>query len=96
MQWTPVVKYEHHAEPPQPERPKKLSERLAEQANQERRRANQFKGCSFVGEWPGAWHLRQASLLTEASIVAAMAEQREEHEAKKRKRKKSSRHGKND
>ena len=53
---------------------KPLSQRLMEQADAEDRRADQFRGCSFMGEWPGSSHLRQASLLREAAYAALVSE----------------------
>jgi len=53
---------------------KPLHERLMDQAKAERRRAEHLRGCLFTGEWPGASHLRQASMLEEAAIKLQSAE----------------------
>ena len=66
---------------------KPLSQRLNEQADAEERRADQFRGCSFMGEWPGSSHLRQASLLREAAMAALMAERAAAKPAKRKRKK---------
>ncbi len=82
--------YSHQEEDPvklaKKEAAKPLSQRLNEQADAEVHRANQFRGCSFMGEWPGSHHLRQASLLREAALTALMAERAAAKPAKRRKK----------
>lgn len=46
---------------------KPLSQRLREKAEALRKTANQFKGCTFYGEWPGTPYLEEASLLDQAA-----------------------------
>jgi len=48
---------------------KSLSERLIEQAEAEDSLAERFRHCSFMGEWPGAPHRHQASLLRQAALA---------------------------
>jgi hypothetical protein len=55
---------------------KPLSEQLQDAANAERESAQQYEGCTFYGEWPGSYHLRQAALLDRAAALARKDEQK--------------------
>lgn len=55
---------------------KPLSERLLDEAKEEERKADHFKGCSYRGEWPGAAYQRQANLLRQAAFVALKDERK--------------------
>ena len=57
-------------------RAKPLSEQLIAEAEAEERRAEQLRGCSFHGEWPGASRLRRASMLRMAAAALAAVERR--------------------
>jgi hypothetical protein len=63
--------YQHRPEDDKPERPMTLVERLEAEAERETQRADQFRGCSFVGEWPGSSHLARAALLRQAAAIVA-------------------------
>jgi len=52
----------------------KLHDDLIAEAAREEARARQFDGCSFVGEHPGSFHHRRASLLRQAAIALARKE----------------------
>jgi hypothetical protein len=47
---------------------KPLHERLIDEAAAEERRAENFRGCSFHGRWPGDAHLERASMLRAAAL----------------------------
>lgn len=53
------------------DKPKNLSiaDQLREEAKEERRIANQMKGCTFVGEPPSSVHSRKANLLEIAANI---------------------------
>ena len=71
--YEPKPLYERLAE----EAAKPLSQRLNEQADALDAQAEQFKGCSWMGdEPPGSAYRRQASLLRQAALVALQDEQK--------------------
>jgi hypothetical protein len=49
---------------------------LIAEAEREERIADQYRGCSFHGEWPGSGHLRRASLLRRAAAEIAAAKRK--------------------
>lgn len=57
-----------------PAEPKSLPDQLLDQAEHHEAMAEQYRGCSFYGEWPGSHHLRQAATLRQAAAALKAAE----------------------
>ena len=51
-----------------------LVEELFAQADVLVAQSEQFKGCSFYGEWPGSYYLREAALLRQAALRISKVE----------------------